>query len=328
MHTMTRREVLQLMASGAAGYLALNLLGCGAPKATEVRSPVAESPGGVAAVRTTAPDFGGPHLAVARGMDAAEITRRAVAAVGGMERFVQRGQTVLVKPNICHIPAGVEYGTTTHPAVVGAVVSLALAAGARRVQVMDAPFAGNPKEAYARSGIADAVTAAGGEMVAMSPAGYADTPIPEGRKLKGWSLYTPALQADVIVDVPVAKHHSRAGLTLGMKNLMGLLEPRGRGRFHGDLHQNIADLTTLFRPALTIVDATRILMAHGPTGGNLDDVRQENAVIASPDIVAADAYAATLCGRQPAEIGYIAIAADMGLGRADLPNLVVEEIAL
>jgi uncharacterized protein (DUF362 family) len=95
-----------------------------------------------------------------------------------------------------------------------------------------------------------------------------------------------------------------------------------------DRHQNIADLTTLFRPALTVVDATRMLMAHGPTGGNLDDVRQENAVIASPDIVAADAYAATLFGRQPADIGYIAIAADMGLGRADLSRLVVEEIVL
>jgi uncharacterized protein (DUF362 family) len=245
-----------------------------------------------------------------------------------MARFVQPGQTVIVKPNICHVPAGVEYGTTTHPAVVGAVVGLALAAGARWVQVMDAPFAGNPKEAYVRSGIADAVAAAGGEMVAMSPAGYADTSIPQGRNLKSWSLYTPALQADVIVDVPVAKHHSRAGLTLGMKNLMGLLEPRGRGRFHGSLHQNIADLTTLLRPALTVVDATRMLMAHGPTGGNLNDVRQENAVIASPDIVAADAYAATLFGRQPVDIGYIAIAADMGLGRADVSSLQVEEIAL
>jgi uncharacterized protein (DUF362 family) len=242
-----------------------------------------------------------------------------------MARFVRPDQSVIVKPNICHVPAGVDYGTTTHPAVVGAVVSLALAAGARRVQVMDAPFAGNPKEAYTRSGIAEAVAAAGGEMVAMSPAGYADTSIPQGRKLKSWSLYTPALQADVIIDVPVAKHHSIAGLTLGMKNLM---EPRGRGRFHGSLHQNIADLTTLFRPALTVVDATRMLMAHGPTGGNLNDVRQENAVIASPDIVAADAYAATLFGHQPVDIGYIAIAADMGLGRADLSSLPVEEIVL
>jgi uncharacterized protein (DUF362 family) len=113
-----------------------------------------------------------------------------------------------------------------------------------------------------------------------------------------------------------------------MKNLMGLLNPVGRGRFHGNLHQNIADLSTLFRPALTVVDAVRMLMAHGPTGGSLDEVRWENAVLASADIVAADAYAATLFGKQPSDVGYIAAAADMGLGRSDLDALRVEELSL
>jgi uncharacterized protein (DUF362 family) len=193
---------------------------------------------------------------------------------------------------------------------------------------MDGPFSGRTDEAYARSGIASAVVAAGGEMVVMSPLGYAQTPIPAGRALKERSAYTPALEADVLIDVPVAKHHSLAGLTLGMKNLIGLLEPRGRGAFHGRLHQNIADLVTLFRPTLTVVDAVRTLMAHGPTGGNLDDVRWQNTVIASADIVAADAYAATLFDRQPKDIEYIAIADDMGLGSADLTSLQIEELSL
>ena len=265
---------------------------------------------------------------MARGSDPAEITRRAVAALGGMERFVRPGQTVIIKPNICAAVGGPEYGATTHPAVIGALVALAWAAGARTVQVMDAPFAGRPAEAYATSGIAAAVEAAGGEMAVMSPLAYAKTPIPLGRSLKSWQVYQPALKADVLIDAPVAKHHSLAGLTLGMKNLMGLLEPDGRGGFHGDLHQNIADLTTLLRPALTVVDATRTLMAHGPTGGSLADVKQQDTVIASADIVAADAYATTLFGKQPADIGYVKIAADMGLGSADLKAMRIEEIRL
>lgn len=332
MRYVTRRDLLRWLASGVAGYVALQSLGCGARSgpASSPSSPVPSSTPSSLAVRPTAPPpaTGLAELAVVRGEDPAENTRRAVAALGGMERFVRPDQTVLVKPNICHITPGVEYATTTHPDVVGALVSMVIAAGARKVQVMDGPFSGSPAEAYARSGIADAVAAAGGEMVVMSPVAYADTPIPEGRRLKHWSIYQPALEFDVIIDVPVAKHHSLAGLTLAMKNLMGLLNPRGRGRFHGRLHQNIADLTTLFRPTLTVVDATRILMAHGPTGGSLDDVRWTNTVIASPDIVAADAYATTLFDRQPKDIAYIAIAAEMGLGSADLGQMRIEEIAL
>ena len=132
----------------------------------------------------------------------------------------------------------------------------------------------------------------------------------------------------MLIDVPVAKHHNMAGLTLGMKNLMGMLQPQGRGRFHNNLHQNIADLSTLFRPALTVMDATRMLMEGGPTGGSLDYVRQQDTVIAGSDIVAVDAYTATLFGRWPLDIGYIANAVDMGLGRADLDGMRIEEFAL
>ena len=310
MQSISRRDLLRLLASGVAGYATLNLLGCRAP--TPVATALSVVPPGMPAeppdsgAGTPVQPAGTPHLAVVRGTDPAELTRRAVAALGGIERFVKPGQTVIVKPNICHAPRGVEYGTTTHPDVVGALVALAVAAGARTVQVMDAPFASSPKEAYDRSGIVDAVQAAGGEMVLMSSLEYAKTPIPLGRSLKRWSVYTPALKADVIIDVPVAKHHGSAGLSLGMKNLMGLLEPKGRGAFHGNLHQNIADLSTLFQPKLTVVDAMRTLMANGPTGGSLDDVKQQNTVFASADIVAADAYATTLFDKLPDDIRYIA----------------------
>ena len=85
---------------------------------------------------------------------------------------------------------------------------------------------------------------------------------------------------------------------------------------------------SLVRPALTVVDAVRILTAHGPTGGSLDDVQQTNTIIASHDIVAADAWAATLFGLAGEDIAYIQAAADMGLGTMDLSSIKVEEISI
>ena len=133
MQSISRRDLLRLLASGVAGYATLNLLGCRAPtpvadKALSVVPPgMPAEPPNSGAARPVQP-VGTPHLAVVRGTDPAELTRRAVAALGGIERFVKPGQTVIVKPNICHAPRGVEYGTTTHPDVVGALVALAVAA--------------------------------------------------------------------------------------------------------------------------------------------------------------------------------------------------------
>jgi uncharacterized protein (DUF362 family) len=200
-----------------------------------------------------------------------------------------------------------------------------LGAGAKRVQVMDGPFSGSAESAYATSGIADAVEAAGGEMVVMNRAKFRETEIPQGRDIRRWKVYQDILTADVVINVPVAKHHSSARLTLGAKNLMGVI--LNRNQMHANLHQRIADLASLVRPTLTVVDAMRILMAHGPTGGNLGDVRLTQTVIASHDIVAADAYAATLFGLTGADIPYVRIAADMGVGTLDLSSIDIEEIA-
>jgi uncharacterized protein (DUF362 family) len=134
------------------------------------------------------------------------------------------------------------------------------------------------------------------------------------------------LSADVVINVPVAKHHSLARLSLGMKNLLGvILSP---GRIHANLGQRTADLASLIRPTLTVVDAVRTLMNHGPTGGNLDDVRLTNTIIASHDMVAADAYAATLFDLTGKDIAYVAAAADMGLGTLDLDGIKIDQIAV
>jgi uncharacterized protein (DUF362 family) len=148
--------------------------------------------------------------------------------------------------------------------------------------------------------------------------------IPGGRDMKSINIYRDILEADTLINVPIAKTHSAATLTLGAKNLMGVV--LDRNMMHRNLHQRIADLTSLVMPDLTVVDAVRILTAHGPTGGDLADVRQMDTVIASRDIVAADAYAATLFGLTAADVGYIQYCADMGLGTLDLNSINIQEI--
>ncbi len=267
-----------------------------------------------------------PYLVVARGGEPEELVRRAMAALGGMEKFVPKGARVLIKPNICVAYHTYEYAATTNPWVVGALVRLAFDAGARSVQVLDYPFGGSADEAYTRSGIEEQVRAAGGEMAPMPGFKFQAVDLPQAVDLRRTTVFKDALDADVLIDAPIAKHHGLARLTLGMKNLMGLVEDRGS--IHHNLGQRIADLTSLFQPDLTVVDAVRVLMANGPTGGDLGDVKKLDTVIASADIVAADSYATSLFGLRPEDIAYIPAAAAMGLGRSDLENLKIEQITI
>jgi uncharacterized protein (DUF362 family) len=265
-----------------------------------------------------------PDLAVARGGEPEALVHAAIASLGGMERFVKSGDRVVIKPNICVAYHTYEYAATANPWVVAALVRLSLEAGAGRVLVMDYPFGGTPEEAYIRSGIQEQVLAAGGEMEAISTFKFIETEIPDGIDLKVCDIYDDVLSADVVINVPIAKHHSLARLTLGMKNLMGVI--LDRPAMHQNLGQRLADLTSRVRPALTVVDAVRILMYGGPTGGSLDAVKKMDTVIASPDIVAADSYAATLFDVAPMELDYIKAGTAMGLGRSDLSSLKIEEI--
>jgi uncharacterized protein (DUF362 family) len=266
------------------------------------------------------------YLAVARGQSPDLIVRAAVKALGGMERFVQKGNDVIIKPNICVDYHTYEYAATTNPEVVGTLVKMCLAAGARRVRVMDQPFGGTAQQAYERSGIAKAVKDAGGEMEIMSNMKFREAAIPDGRDIKKWSFYSDALDTDVLINVPIAKHHNLGRLTLGMKNLMGLI--KDRPQLHFNLGQRVADITSLLHPQLTVVDAVRILTNHGPTGGSLADVKLLNTVIASHDIVAADTYATALFGLTADDIPAIRAAAQMGLGTTDLKSVKVEEISV
>ena len=252
------------------------------------------------------------------------MVRAALNALGGIQRFVKSGDDVIIKPNICTADYSYEYAAFTNPEVVGALTALCVGAGAKRVRVMDLPLSHNCEQEYTRSGIADAVVAAGGQMEVMSSGNFEETAIPEGWDITSWPVYRDVLDADVLIDVPIAKDHTLGRLTLGMKNLMGVI--LDRGGFHSNLGQRLADLSSLVRPTLTVVDAVRILMDHGPTGGSLDDVKLANTIIASRDIVAADAYAATLFGLTGAGVPAIVAGAEMGLGTMDLSSIQVEEI--
>lgn len=165
---------------------------------------------------------------------------------------------------------------------------------------------------------------AGGEMEIMNMNKFRTAYIPDYRSLDQTEAYQDALDCDLLINVPITKHHSLAKITVGCKGLMGLI--LDRGAIHSDFKQRLPDLVSLFRPGLTVVDAVRTLMAHGPTGGNLDDVKINNTVIASHDIVAADSYATGLFGLTGANIPYIAAAAKRGLGVMDLQSLKIEEI--
>ena len=264
------------------------------------------------------------YLAVAHGENPTEMVETALVALGGIERFVKPGADVIIKPNICVSYRSFEYAATTNPEVVGALTSLSLKAGAKRVRVMDYSFGGSPEKAYTNSGIEEAVNAAGGEMELMSRIKYREVDIPQGKDINRWSIYGEILDADVLINVPIAKHHSLARLTLGMKNLLGIVQ--NPNRLHSNLAQRTVDLNSRVHSTLTVVDAVRILKDHGPTGGNLDDVEIANTVIASHDIVAADSYAATLFGLTGNDIPTIRSGAQMGLGNMDLSSITVEKI--
>jgi uncharacterized protein (DUF362 family) len=267
-----------------------------------------------------------PDLVVARNGDPEVLVRRAIAALGGMERFVTKGASVIVKPNICVSYRTYEYAATTNPWVVGTLVKMAFEAGAGSVKVLDYPYGGAAAEAYTTSGIQQQVKAAGGQMVVMSSRKYVSTRIPAGKWLKRTDVYDEILKADVLINAPIAKHHSSARVTAAMKNLMGVV--KDRSAMHGNLGQAIADLNTLIKSDLTVIDGVRILKAHGPAGGRLGDVKKLNTVVASTDIVAADSYAAGFFGLKPNDLAYVKIGAAMGLGRSDLSKLRIEEFSV
>ncbi len=218
-----------------------------------------------------------PVVAVAEGPDYAAITRGAVNALGGMGRFVKPGNTVVVKPNMGW-DRRPEQAATTHPLVVKSLVEECLKAGAKKVKVFD-NTCNDMRRCYENSGIPAALKDLKNvEVRFMEDERYKKVDL-KGVFLKEWELYGEALSADVFINAPIAKHHSLTGLTLALKNMMGIMGGN-RGFIHRQIEDALADVNTFVKSHLVLVDATRILTAHGPTGGSLKDVKVLNKVIA------------------------------------------------
>jgi uncharacterized protein (DUF362 family) len=257
-------------------------------------------------------------VAVAEGTDFAATTRKAINVLGGMKRFVKAGDVVVVKPNMGWDRSS-ELAANTHPQVVRAVVEECLAAGAKKVKVFD-NTCNDSRRCYVNSGIEGALKGMKNvECKQIEPERFKKVTL-NGQFLKEWELYDEALSANVYINVPVAKHHGLSKLTLGLKNVMGIMGGT-RGYIHRNIDVALADVNAHLKTHLTIIDATRILTAHGPQGGNIADVKVLNKVIASTDTVAADAVATTLFGLKPSDIPVTVAAYKRGLGEMNLDKI-------
>lgn len=249
--------------------------------------------------------------------EAQRLTRESINALGGMGRFVSKGDVVWVKPNIGWNRRP-EQAATTNPDVVATLVSLCYQAGAKKVIVSD-NSCNSATASFARSGIQQAAQKAGADAFTPDERKYRKTAL-KGTVLREWEIYADALGVNKLINVPIVKHHSLCKATLGMKNLMGVAGG-DRNRFHQDLEHTLADLAAFLKPTLIVMDAVRVLTANGPVGGNLADVKRRDVVAAGTDQVAIDSFGATLLGHRPQDIGYIVEAGKRRLGTLDFESL-------
>jgi len=264
-----------------------------------------------------------PTLAVTEGTDPAALVRETLGKLGGIGKFVRSGDRVVVKPNIGWDRTP-EEAANTNPVVVAEICRLARAAGAESVRVFDRTC-NDARRCYERSGIRAAVEALDDRSIRIEHVReeqFEVVDIRGAKSLDRWPLYRPALDANVLINVPIVKHHGLSEVTIAMKNLMGIMGGN-RGRIHQGIDENLVDLNSAVRSHLTVVDATRILLRNGPQGGGTQGVKIANRLAATTDVVAADAWGAREFGVDPMKIGYIRKAHEQGLGIADLGQAVV-----
>jgi len=263
-------------------------------------------------------------LVVAKGQDPYAMTVKAIEALGGIERFVKKNSTVLIKPNIGWDRSPEQAGNT-NPYVVGALVDMCFKAGAKRVNVFD-NTCNDQKRCYANSGIEKIAREKGANVYFPDDWNIIKAKFSYASPMEGWPVYRDAMECDTFINVPVLKHHGLTGLTLSMKNLMGICSGN-RGMMHFDIGTKLAHLTDFIKPDLTIIDAYRALKRNGPTGGNLEDVIDMKTLIAGTDPVLCDSYAAKLMDKDPMSISYISQGAKLNLGNADITKADILEVA-
>ncbi len=318
MTKLNRREFIHR--SIKAGLVSASALGGGwwlhqtAPPALE---PSTEALSGI-------PDFSNPSdekpaMAIAKGTDRGDLVRRTLGALGGMKRFVQPGNRVVIKVNAAFAsPPAIS--ATSHPDLVTAVVKACLDAGAADVVVTDYPI-NDPASCFRLTGIGPAAAAAGGRVVLPTADRFAQVSLAGARLIRDWPvLVGPLAEADRLIGIAPLKDHHRSGASMTVKNWYGLLGGR-RNVFHQDVHTIIAELAALVRPTLVMLDAVTAMMHNGPTGGSLSDLAEKNTLVAGIDPVAVDAAGAEILGRSLDQLPHLGQAAAAGLGTLDYRTL-------
>ncbi len=272
-----------------------------------------------------------PDMVAVMGGEPDVMLDKALAALGGIGKYIKKGQSVVIKPNIGW-DRKPEYAANTNPVLVGALVKKCLAAGASKVVVFD-HTCDNWQRTYKSSGIADAVKNAGGSIVPGNDERYyKDVTLPRGVSLKKTKIHEALLDADVWINVPILKNHGGAKMTIAMKNYMGIVWDREF--FHAnDLQQCIADSCTWSKkPVLNIVDAYRVMRQNGPQGKSINDVSTLKTLIVASDIVAADTAAVQFFNqveKMPlASVGHIAKGETLKLGTTNLTKLNIKRIKI
>ncbi len=316
---MTRREaLLQLL---RAGGVAAGAAGAAFWLSERSRRPVAGQAEAARRDHRVAASAEWPALTVVQNGEPRELAEQAITNLGGMGRFVSKQDVVVLKPNIAWDRTP-EQAANTNPDLVAAVVRQCWQAGAKRVIVTDVSC-NEPRRCFQRSGIQAAARAEGAEVILPDPDRFREVDM-GGVVLKNWPVFAPFLEADKLINLPIAKHHALTGATLGMKNWYGILGGQ-RNRLHQQIHQMLADLASFTLPTLTFLDCYRVLLRNGPTGGNLEDVALKKTLIAGTDPVAIDAYAAKAYWNLDAgQMPYLAMAAARGLGTVDFASLPVK----
>jgi uncharacterized protein (DUF362 family) len=265
-------------------------------------------------------------MAIVRGRDRAKALRAGLKAMGGMEAFIKKGETVLLKPNAAFASPPL-LGATTHPDLLAAAIQACFAAGAARVLVTDNPI-NDPQSCFRLSGLAAAARDHGAELILPSPERFNKTSLAGGRLIREWPLlWEPLAQADKLIGLAPVKDHHRSGASLSLKNFYGLLGGQ-RNIFHQDINGIIAELAALIRPSLVILDGVVSMQRNGPTGGSLDDLQQTGCLAVSSDPVAADAWAAGLLGKTTVDLPWLGLAQKAGAGTTDYRSLELKEIAI
>ena len=300
----TGKAGISIAAAGTASYLLYDAKGPPrhALKAEEL----------VTLPNFSVPTVTGQTMSIVQGSDRKQTVTKAIELLGGIKRFVKQGEIVAIKPNVAFARPPM-LGATAHPELVAAVVELCHKAGAKQVYVTDNPIDASAS-CFTLSGIRKAASQAGAKIILPKAHHFKHTTLEGGKLIKNWPIFFgPFARVDKLIGISPVKHHARAGASMSMKNWYGLLGGR-RNIFHQDINTIIAELSVMVKPTLVILDGTEVMMTNGPTGGSVSDLKRENTLIASCDMVAADSYGCTLLGLKPADLPYLAKAQIAGAG--------------